>query len=63
MYELVRAHALDFMARHPEQPDLGLSVARTAKYLERIADLSTNVAEMVVYMVQGVDVRHGRFER
>ncbi len=63
LYEQVLAHAMEFMAQHPEQADLGMCVARTAKYLERIADLSTNVAEMVVYMVQGVDVRHGRFKR
>ena len=34
------------------------SLMFTAKHLERFGDHATNVAEMVVYMVRGTDVRH-----
>ena len=36
------------------------SLMFAAKHLERFGDHATNLAEMVVYMVQGTDVRHPR---
>jgi phosphate transport system protein len=48
----------DFIARHPDKALEGVRVIRVAKYLERIADHATNVAEEVIFMVAGNDVRH-----
>jgi phosphate transport system protein len=36
-----------------------LLIFSAARYLERIADLATNVAEDIVYMVEGEIIRHG----
>ena len=43
--------------------DRGIHLQAIAKFLERIADHGTNLAEMVVFQVEGTDIRHqsGRF--
>jgi len=51
------------IAAHPHSAAAGLRVIRTAKHLERIADHATNVAEEVIFMVRGDDVRHARGAR
>jgi phosphate transport system protein len=50
------------MSKHPGEVLAGLRVVRVAKYLERIADHATNVAEEVIFMVRGDDVRHGQWQ-
>jgi phosphate transport system protein len=34
------------------------SASRSSRYIERIADHATNVAEMVVYLVEGKIIAH-----
>jgi phosphate transport system protein len=49
-----------FMAAQPEEVLPAVRVIKVAKYIERIADHATNIAEEVIFMVQGDDVRHDK---
>ena len=51
------------MMQEREFIDRGIHLQAIAKFLERIADHGTNLAEMVVFQVEGTDIRHqsGRF--
>lgn len=60
IYADVMALCLDYMKNEPARIPNGMRICNCAKYLERIADHATNIAEMVVFMVEGRDVRHGR---
>lgn len=44
--------------RHPDRLDALVQYISVSRHLERIADLTTNVAEDVLYMVEGEIVRH-----
>lgn len=45
--------------RHPEQVDALIEYLRICRHLERIADHATNIAEDIIYMIEGKIVRHG----
>ena len=49
---------LSFMLENPQTITRAIRISFIAKYLERIADHATNVAELVVYMVDGKIIRH-----
>jgi phosphate transport system protein len=51
--ELVR-----FMQDDPDTVSRALSLLFVARNLERIADHATNIAEDVLFLVEGIDVRH-----
>ena len=54
MYDLVK----NAIRAHPEQLDILIPYLSVSRYLERIADHATNIAEDVIYMIEGVIVRH-----
>ncbi len=49
---------LSFMIQDPKIIPLAVKRTYIAKYLERIADHATNIAEMVIYMCKGKMIRH-----
>ena len=51
------------MAEKPSQIRTGVSLIMVSHNLERVADLATNIAEDVIYVQRGIDVRHHIRER
>ena len=47
-----------FMVQDPTTVTRAMKVSFVAQYLERIADHATNIAEMVIYLIEGKIIRH-----
>ena len=54
---------ISFMETNPQQIPQALYLLSVVRNLERIADHSTNIAEDVLFLVKGIDVRHHNEER
>jgi phosphate transport system protein len=54
---------ISFMESNPQQVPQALYLLSVVRNLERIADHSTNIAEDVLFLVKGIDVRHHNEER
>jgi phosphate transport system protein len=57
-YTRIFQEILSLMARDPAAIYRATRVQSIAKYLERIADHAMNIAETVVFLVKGKDIRH-----
>jgi phosphate transport system protein len=57
MFELMQ----DDMMDSPDLVKRAVNTLSISRHLERIADLATNIAEDVVFMVDGDVIRHGRY--
>jgi len=55
----IRRRAEELIRVDPEKTSAMLTLMAASRNLERIADHATNIAEDVIYMVQGTIVRHG----
>ncbi|MGD8862953.1 MAG: phosphate signaling complex protein PhoU [Myxococcales bacterium] len=62
-YQQLLQGVIDVMKARPELVHDGVHVQAVAKWLERVADHATNVAEQTIFLVRGKDVRHGPLPR
>jgi phosphate transport system protein len=60
LYGMVLRDMMAYMAEHTHEIPAAVRVMKVAKYIERVADHATNIAEEVIFMVRGEDVRHHR---
>lgn len=56
--EQIFRELLSFMMENPQTISRAIRLSFISKYIERIADHATNVAELVFYMVEGKIIRH-----
>jgi phosphate transport system protein len=54
---------VSYMEKDPSNIPQALNLLSVVRNLERIADHSTNIAEDVLFLVKGIDVRHHNEER
>ncbi len=50
---------VESMIADPSKVEISTELLSIARNLERIADLSTNIAEDVIFMIDGVSIKHG----
>lgn len=59
LYEQIFRELLTYMMEDTRYISRALKLIFIAKHLERVGDHSANIAEMVVFLVRGQDIRHG----
>jgi phosphate transport system protein len=58
MYEQLFRELLTYMIEDPKNVTRGLQLLFICRDLERVADHATNIAEDVIFLVEGKDIRH-----
>jgi phosphate transport system protein len=58
MYDRIK----EAMSKNPEYVGYLINLYTTSRHLERLGDHSTNIAEQVIYLIEGEIVRHGHRE-
>jgi phosphate transport system protein len=58
MHDQLFRELLSFMADDPQAISRTMRLLFVSKYLERVGDHATNIAEMVIFLVRGTTIRH-----
>lgn len=58
IYKRMYREMITYMMEDPRDISAYFTLSNAAKNLERISDHATNIAEMVIYIEQGHDIRH-----
>ncbi|MDT8376216.1 MAG: phosphate signaling complex protein PhoU [Mariprofundaceae bacterium] len=58
LYKRMYREMLTYMMEDPRDITASIILSNVAKNLERISDHATNIAEMVIYIERGHDIRH-----
>jgi len=58
LHEQLFRELVAFMADDPRTVSRAMRLLFVSKYLERVGDHATNIAEMVIFMVKGRSIRH-----
>jgi phosphate transport system protein len=58
LYDQIFRELLTFMISDPATIPRALELILVSRHLERMGDHATNIAENVIYLVQGKDIRH-----
>jgi phosphate transport system protein len=58
MHDQLFRELLSFMADDPQAISRTMRLLFVSKYLERVGDHATNIAEMVIFLVRGTSIRH-----
>jgi phosphate transport system protein len=53
----ILTHYIDYMIQESRSVERAVHNITTAKCLERVGDLSTNIAENIIFIIKGIDIR------
>jgi phosphate transport system protein len=63
MNSQIHDHVKETFRQKPDRAEQLINLLLVSRHLERIGDHATNIAEEVIYMIEGEIVRHGRWEQ